>query len=173
MAQWLKKLVDFLLRLFHAPSESDIVQTPGNVPIPEAPIILPHYRKSNSLMTFQEQKFFRLVLIEELGSQYSIFSKVRLGDLIWIDNEPKDKRNFNNQLFCKHIDFVLCTRGNLEPVLALELDDSSHQQYDRQDSDDLKNRVCAAAGLPLLRVTVRQDYSAASIADEIRGMIRK
>jgi hypothetical protein len=168
--KWLRRLVEFLLQLFGFKPESKpepLVEPPK----PET-IVKPEYHKSNSLMTFQERKFYRTVLLKELGSHYVIFSKVRLGDLIWIANEPTDRKLYNNQIQCKHIDFVLCNKSTLEPVLALELDDSSHDKYDRRESDQIKNHVCAEANLPLLRVKVVYTYDSAMIAEEIRSRIQ-
>jgi hypothetical protein len=170
MLQWLQQLIDFILRLLGL--KPDTTQDLATPPKPTLePSIPPEYRKTNSLMTFQERKFYRTVLMKELSSQYAIYPKVRLADLIWIANEPTDKKFHSNQIQCKHIDFVLCNRSTLEPVLALELDDSSHQKYDRRESDEVKDRVCAQARLPLLRVKVQYDYAAEAIAEEIHNMI--
>src|ERR1041385_5050335 len=110
MWQWLKELIDFLLNLiFGEPKQKPVIPEP-----PPQVIIPPEYRKTDSLMTFQERKFFRTVLLSELGSQYSIFSKVRLDDIIWLANEPTDKKYHSNQIQCKHIDFVLCNKSTLE-----------------------------------------------------------
>ncbi len=131
----------------------------------------PEYRKNHSLMTYQERYFYNIVLVKGIGAQYQIFSKVRLGDLIWIANEPADRFLHNSRIQCKHIDFVLCDKKRLEPVLAIELDDSSHVKYDRRESDELKDFVCAEAGLPLLRVKVQQAYPISEIIAEIRNKI--
>jgi len=72
---------------------------------------------------------------------------------------------------CKHIDFVLCDRKYSEPLLAIELDDSSHKLYDHQESDEVKDHVCAEAGLPLLRVKVQQADPIAQIQAAIRAKI--
>ncbi len=168
MPQWLKRLIDYFLRLFGLKPEPKPVIPPE----PPAVIVKPEYHKMNSLMTFQERKFYRTVLAKELGSRYFIFSKVRLGDLIWIANEPTDKKRYSNQIQCKHIDFVLCSKSSLEPVLALELDDSSHERYDRRESDEIKDHVCAEANLPLLRVKVAGEYDSVLIAQEICNKIQ-
>lgn len=173
MPTWLQRFVDFLKRLFGSRTTvpplvpKPLVQPPLNLETDEPP----NYRKNKSLLTFQERKFLYTVLIKEVGTQYRIYVKVRFGDLIWIVNESKDKRNYSNQLQCKHIDFVLCHASSLEPVLAIELDDSSHSQYDRRESDELKNRVCDEADLPLLRVKVQSEYPISEIGAEIRKLL--
>jgi hypothetical protein len=199
MPQWLQRLIDFWRRvvktiigepppptspthdvlpgasqgvvkpIIGAPPPPTLTTQPGTEPA--VAVIPPKYRKTNSLMTFQERKFYRLVL-KELSSEYAIFSKVRLGDVVWLANEPTDKKYHSNQIQCKHIDFILCDKMTLEPVLALELDDSSHAHYDRQASDEVKNRVCEQAGLPLMRVKVQYTYPVQAIEEEILTKIR-
>ncbi|MHB8626541.1 MAG: DUF2726 domain-containing protein [Aggregatilineales bacterium] len=173
MLTWLQRFVDFLKRLFR-----NITQGVSSAPKP--PIqqklkleadVPPEYRKVNSLLTFQERKFYYTVLLQEVGSHYRIYPKVRLGDLIRVANNPKDKRNHEAQLWCKHIDFVVCNGNTLEPLLAIELDDSSHQFPDRQESDLLKDRVCDEADLPLMRVKVEGDYPVSTIGEEIRKLL--
>jgi hypothetical protein len=177
MPKWLRRLVDFLLQLFGFKPEQKTEPLVPPKPKPLVPpkpetIVKPEYRKTYSLMTFQERKFYRTVLLKELGSHYLIFSKVRLGDLIWIANEPTEKKRYSNQIQCKHIDFVLCDKSTLEPVLVIELDDSSHDQYDRRESDQIKNHVCAEANLPLLRIKVVYTYDSAMNAEDIRSRIQ-
>ena len=170
MPGWFQRFVDFLKRLFGNGTTSNstipkpIFQPALKLETDEAP----EYRKVNSLMTFQERKFYYTVLLQEVGSRYRIYPKVRLGDLIRVANNPKDKRNHEAQLWCKHLDFVVCNGNTLEPLLAIELDDSSHQFADRQESDLLKDRVCDEADLSLLRVKVEGDYAVAEIGAEIR-----
>jgi hypothetical protein len=103
---------------------------------------------------------------------YAIFMKVRLGDLVWLANEPENRKLYSNQIQCKHIDFVLCEKHSFEPVLAIELDDSSHSFPGRAERDQVKNEVCANAGLPLYRVPVQRDYPVKSIKEDIHNLIQ-
>lgn len=52
----------------------------------------------------------------------------------------------------KSVDFVLCDPVNLKPLLAIELDDKSHDEESRQLRDEEVNRIFEEANLPLLRV---------------------
>jgi hypothetical protein len=50
------------------------------------------------------------------------------------------------------VDFVWCERATLKPLLAIELDDQSHQTNPCQmASDASKEQVLEQVGLPLLR----------------------
>ncbi|MCI0475261.1 MAG: DUF2726 domain-containing protein, partial [Anaerolineales bacterium] len=101
----------------------------------------PKYQQRDSLFTYRERVFFK-ALIEDVGGRYVVFAKVRLGDVLFLANEPADRKYHNNQILCKHLDFVLCERGTYKPLLAIELDDSSHDKYDHRERDEFKEKVC-------------------------------
>ncbi len=174
MLHFIKSILAFLRRLFGGNTSPvprvDLIPTP---PTPRAkdgnP---PTYFKRDSLMTYQERHFYFDVLFRVVDSQYRIFSKVRLGDLVGLAEESTDPR-YRTETWYKHIDFVLCDRNSLEPLLAIELDDSSHHQYDSRERDAVKDRVCADAELPLLRIKAQYDYPLDEIGNEIRVLIRE
>jgi hypothetical protein len=112
-------------------------------------------------------------LLRVVDDRYRIFSKVRLSDLVWMIREPTDPQFHIGETWSKHIDFVVCDRQSLEPLVAIELDDSSHEQYDRRASDTVKDRVCADAELALMRVKVEKDYSIDSIGEQIHAHIKE
>jgi hypothetical protein len=130
----------------------------------------PQYRKNKSLFTYRERVFYA-ALRRAVGNQYQIFAKVRLADFIWLTNEPADRKYHNNQINCKHVDFLLCSRYSHEPLLAIELDDSSHKQPDAQGRDKFKNDTFSAIGLPLLRVELQPEYETETIRQLIRSKI--
>jgi hypothetical protein len=132
----------------------------------------PQYRKRDYLFTYRERVFYT-ALLEEVGTEYQIFAKVRLGDIVWLANEPENRKFYNNQIQCKHVDFLLCDKGVQRPLLAIELDDSSHDKYDRRESDEFKERLFAETGLPLLRVMVQQTYPKGEIRQQIRGKLHE
>jgi hypothetical protein len=63
-----------------------------------------------------------------------------------------------NKILPKHVDFVVCDKY-FKPVLAIELNGSSHRRADRIESDGLKQRVFNDAGLPLIAVPVCADFA--------------
>lgn len=127
----------------------------------------PEYRKRDSLFTYQERVFFR-ALLEALGGQYSIFAKVRMGDVLFLRNEPENRKYHNNQLQCKHFDFVLCEKGTYQPILVIELDDSSHTKFDNRARDEFKDKVCAQTGLKLWRLRIQREYQKGYIAENVK-----
>lgn len=127
----------------------------------------PSYRMSRSLFTDNERVLFR-ALTEAVGGEYRIFGKVRMSDFIWLTNEPINRKFHNNQILCKHVDFLICDREGQAPLLVIELDDGTHRKFQRKESDDFKNRTFEAIGLPILRFSVQNSYSVSQLSDMVR-----
>lgn len=51
-----------------------------------------------------------------------------------------------------HLDFVVSRADDDEPEFAIEFDGFAHQDPRQVERDIIKNRLCAEAGLPLLRI---------------------
>ena len=98
---------------------------------------------------------------------------VRLADLVYIERGTEKRQSYFNRIQSKHIDFVLCDRNDIKPILAIELDDSSHRRADRIARDEFVDNALAQAGLPLLRVPVRANYDPAELRNQIQDAIRK
>ncbi|HKZ86517.1 MAG TPA: DUF2726 domain-containing protein [Anaerolineae bacterium] len=132
----------------------------------------PQYRRRESLFTYRERVFYR-ALMEDIGSEYQVFAKVRLGDFVYLANEPTDRKYHLNQIQCKHVDFLLCDNKSQQPLLAIELDDSSHTKYDHRESDEFKKDLFNKVGLKLLRVQVRQKYPKGEIGSQVRSSMQE
>jgi len=140
----------------------------AELPSEAMPALPPIYeQRKGGLFSYQERLFYR-TLQEVVDNQYQIFAKVRMADILWLSNEIQDRKYHNNQILCKHLDFVLCDKSDIKPVLIIELDDSSHRRYDRRESDEFKDRVFEMVGLPLLRVQVEQTYSTEKLKAQIQ-----
>jgi very-short-patch-repair endonuclease len=126
------------------------------------------YAKRPSLLTAAERSFYG-VLCQALDHRYSIFAKVRLGDLLEISWGTQKFRSYLNRINCKHVDFVLCDSTSFTPLLVIELDDSSHEREDRQERDAFVDAALDAAGLPILHVSVQHAYASADLRVQIYG----
>ena len=125
------------------------------------------YRRTEHLLTAAERSFSG-VLRQVVEDTYHIAWKVRMADLIYVPPGTKDRQRHMNRILAKHLDFVLCDPETSAPLLAIELDDSSHLGLDRRKRDAFVNSALSAAGLPLLRVTVRRSYAGRELAASIR-----
>ena len=95
----------------------------------------PQYRKRKGVLSFREREFYRL-LQGLIGKRYRILSMVRMADVLWLSNETEDRKFHNNNILCKHFDYVICDKLKFEPVLVIELDDGIHHWEHRWQVDD-------------------------------------
>ena len=128
------------------------------------------YASRNSLTTKSELRFYRS-LQKAVQDDWDIFAMVRIADLLRVEKDAKQKRKWLNKILAKHIDFVLCDPGSLQPILCIELDDPTHNRPDRVERDIFVNKAFESAGLPLLRVPTQPAYRAREIRDLIDGLL--
>ena len=124
------------------------------------------FRKKDYLLTKAERSFYE-VLCQAVDSRLAVFAKIRLWDLLYLPKGVENAQAHRNRVQSKHVDFVLCDRAALKPVLVIELDDASHERESRQARDSLVDDILAAAGLPVLRVRARQGYVTSEIRQQI------
>ncbi len=109
------------------------------------------YRIRPYFFSYVENRFYvtlKKVLYYNYWYQYEIYPKVRLADVF----EPVDWKSWFKRLWMRHVDFLIVDRNQaFRPVLAIELDWYSHQQYEQHQSDVFKNTVFKESNLPLLR----------------------
>lgn len=123
----------------------------------DGPTTMP-FRLRDDFLSAAELSFYQ-VLRTVAGERTQICPKVGLGDLFFAETGDRQKnRACTNRIDRKHVDFVLCDPKTMRPLVAVELDDRSHEREDRQQRDAFVEGVFAAAGLPLVRVPVRSAY---------------
>lgn len=130
------------------------------------------YATVDSVLTAAEHQFAK-VLELTVGDNFRILTKIRMADVFRItlqENTSKWWRAFG-RIQSKHFDFLLVDRDTWQPKLAIELDDSTHFRYDRQERDRLVNEICRVAGLPLLRVPVRRRWSVEELRSQIQAKL--
>jgi very-short-patch-repair endonuclease len=133
------------------------------------------YERRGVLLTPAEINFLRS-LHGAVREDWLVFSMVRLADVIKVRAKTRKAQTWQNRIFGKHIDFVICDYETLEVKLCIELDDSSHRRPDRVARDKFVNVALTAAGLPLLRVRVQEKYENAILRKDIEdalGIVRK
>ena len=85
--------------------------------------------------------------------------KVRLADVIYCTDRTWSK-GYRQRISQKHLDFVLYDTATKRILLAIELDDRSHEKAHRKARDEFVDRSLAAAGVPLLRIRAASMYYA-------------
>lgn len=127
--------------------EKEIDTESGNAESSEEyPYIKPY------LLTKNEWSFYKA--LKPITDKYRlhILAKVRLADLVSVKS-GLSKSEYNKafaKIKAKHVDFVLANPSNLAVKCAIELDDNSHNDIDRQQRDYFLDKVCETVKLPLI-----------------------
>lgn len=118
----------------------------------------PYYRH-DQLMSPAELALFRALRMAVRG-RAEVFAKVRIADLLGVRKGGTRKARIValNRIAAKHVDFVLTDMRAMRVLCAVELDDKSHAQRERQQRDRFVDRAFETAGLPLLRVRAQGRY---------------
>ena len=109
------------------------------------------YSRKYRIMTEREQEFYKkLKLI--CGDSILIFPQIHLSNLFFHNVKGQNFKSafkFINRL---SVDFVLVDSRNFKTLMAIELDDSTHDEQERIRRDLIVNDIFKKANFPLLRV---------------------
>lgn len=109
------------------------------------------------ILTDNEYKFYRELIKIADRFNLGVLIKVRLADIIKVDERIINKRNYAEymryfgKIKSKHIDFVVIDKYTLRIVTAIELDDPSHKRQDRIERDMFVNSALTSAGINFTR----------------------
>lgn len=119
------------------------------------------------------ERSFLGVLDQAVGSDFRIFGKVRVADVVSVaKGTPKALwRHAFNKISAKHFDYVLCRPTDLKPVCVIELNDQSHAQDSRKVRDQFLVSVCATAGIPLIFFAAKRSYAVSEVCNQIAAAI--
>ena len=132
-------------------------------------VALKPYLRRRFLLSRAEKYFYNV--LRRIVDPHTVLAKVRLADLVEADERHRLWRSNFNRIQSKHIDFVICDAA-LCPIIAVELDDSSHQRAERKARDHDVDRILQIASLPILRVPARRTYDDDEIEKQLLAKIR-
>lgn len=158
---------DFLQKLSGAPSTTEPRSQTPQSPTPSP--TRARYVTRKSLLSKAEVAFHKVLL--EAVPEAPIFPKVRVADVM--DAAERYSGDFL-RISQKHFDWVLCHPVSFEPLIAIELDDSSHQwSHKQQKNDQVKDDAAREAGIHLLRFPWQRSYDQAQIRERIADVLDK
>ncbi|MDB5237924.1 MAG: hypothetical protein JWM46_194 [Candidatus Kaiserbacteria bacterium] len=119
-------------------------------------------------MTNAEMTFYNS-LGQAVGKDYRIFAQVHLPTIVDHKVPGQNWKPAFSHINGKSVDFVLCDKDTLSTVLAIELDDKTHERPDRVERDTEVERILKQVGVPLLRIENGRDLS----PEAIDGLVRE
>ncbi len=124
------------------------------------------YKKKDFLITRAEHEFFD-ILVSLFGGQYHVFTQVHLPTILEHKVNGQHWKSAFSHINGKSVDFVICDKSYIKPLLAIELDDSSHLRADRIERDSEVERIMKEAGMSLIRFPNKGSFD----KEEIRRQI--
>ncbi len=104
------------------------------------------------------------ILRRQVPSGFHVCAQVRLADLLTIPgNDCGARTSALNRVACKSLDFVIVDLDSGRAILAIELDDRSHDRADRRDREALVEGVLRQVGVPLRRYRPRESINVVDI----------
>lgn len=130
------------------------------------------YIKVESVFTPAELKFFKILI--EILPEYTVLGKVRVADIIKVDSKKARGKylKYFNKISRKHVDYLICDKETLTPIVAIELDDKTHEIKERMERDEFLEKAFSMASLPLIRFKVRQKYNREDIRNKITDVMQ-
>lgn len=128
------------------------------------------YNKKTFLLTKAEHEFYD-VLIQTVGHEYYIFPQIHLDTLADFKIKGQNWHAAHRHIDEKSVDFVLCDKAYISPKLAIELDEKSHDEPNRQLRDQQVDEILHEINLPLLRIRNHGSFNPAEIAEQIKAAL--
>lgn len=100
------------------------------------------YQKRN-LMTNYEYKFYQN--IKELEDEYQIVPQLNLAAV----TKKINNNRYYSELF-RNIDFAIFSKDYQELLLLIEINDQTHNNYNRSDRDMKVKKICNDIGVKLI-----------------------
>lgn len=122
------------------------------------------YKKKEYLMTKAEREFFD-VLERVVTGRYYIVPQVKISNIAFVSS-GKNRQAYLNKIDRKTIDFVLFDK-QFSPIIAIELDDSSHDNEDRKIRDGFVDKIMETIGLKIVHVKTASTYNLEELNDLI------
>lgn len=73
----------------------------------------------------------------------------------------------------KHVDFVICDKNHCEPVLAIKLNDITHEAYDRWERDIKVSDMFHQAQFPLLFIQFKDQYDTELLTRKLEQYLKR
>jgi hypothetical protein len=148
-----------------------IIVAAGAMKLNEPGLAFPFKKKTN-LFTPVERSFLELIE-EAAGKQYRVMCRVKLADILAIrqTTDKKTGKNALSRVAGRNLDFVLCSKEDMTPVMAIDLVHKSGKEGYKSQRDWFISGALDAARIPHLRIKVRSGYKAKDIRDCIEAKL--
>ena len=128
------------------------------------------YARKDFIMTRAEHECYA-ALVAEMGASYYFFPQIHLDAIVYPKNTRNDRLYAFRHINQKSVDFVACSKKDLRPLFAIELDDRTHNLPKRIERDKEVERILHGAGMPLIRIENRGRFDQKELAQFVQNGI--
>ncbi len=132
----------------------------------ETNVKCPFLYDKKCLMSKSEIGYYN-VLKELMPENYSVFPQINLA--VFVSKNGNSK--YINELF-RNVDFLI-TDSWYNPIIAVEINDDSHNREERIERDEKVNNILEEAGIPLLTLWVKDGIDKQKISVQINELFEK
>ena len=113
------------------------------------------YELKNTMITNKEMPYYNCIK-SVIPNGYNVIPQANLASFI----VKKDGSRYQNELF-RNVDFLI-TDSDFKPYVIIEINDNSHNDYNRKKRDEKVSKICREAGIDIITLWttygVNQDY---------------
>ena len=151
-----------LLVLFYLAKSGKFAKKPP----PESPDY--PYIRERTLLTAHELSLHS-ALIRALDSQYGVFAKVALANILSIDPELPERTlgSARERIERQSVDFVLCEKDGTDILGVIQLESHINAPDGQHRQEGFVDRALKAAGVPVFRLPVKDSYTDQELRIEI------
>lgn len=128
------------------------------------------YKPKRYIITLTELNFYNILLEITKELDLILFSQVSLYNII--ETKYNNQSAFN-KIKSKTIDFVLVDKNNCRIKLCIELDDYTHNRYDRIERDKFINKLFSDLEIDLIRFKASNYYNKEALKKRIQESIHE
>lgn len=111
------------------------------------------YKKREHLLSGRELALYQILNDMVDINNYVIFPKVRLADLLSLPAHAKNREEYLHRIKEKNVDFLVCERENLKPVLVV-LGEGKSEGKKKQLTDRITRSSIEAAGITVISINL-------------------
>lgn len=124
------------------------------------------FKRRPQLFTPVEHSFLNLIE-QAMGREFRIICRVRLSDVLAVRQSTSKKQASAalTRASARQLDFVLCDKQDMTPVLAVDLVHQSGKEGYKAQRDWFVSGALDAAGIPHARIKVKSGYTLEEIRE--------
>ena len=130
------------------------------------------FKKKTNLFTPTERTFLQLIEAA-VGNQYKVICRVKVADILSVrqGTDKKASRAAILKAAGKQLDFVLCSKDDMSPVIAIDLVHNNGKEGYKTQRDWFISGSLDAARIPHVRIKVKSGYKPQDIRDCINAKL--